>query len=204
MPMLTPTPAVLPKATDTAAATMVAWMEELLVARTVTSPTGLAAVPTVLFSMLALLRVRMTFVDSAPPPLTATPAVPPPMPADTATAAATALMRELSAAVTLTSPYTVGPLPGVKEVSMLDTSSTVDVMRLSMRLCASASPMATETALPPASATETAAAPASAKTLEVSLAATCTLPALTFLLAPLPAPLPSITAFRSTAMLFSV
>ena len=65
-----PTPTAIPTAPITAS------ISELLRDRTLTLPTRFARLPISLLAMKAFVFVRITLVDSAPPPLTATPALP--------------------------------------------------------------------------------------------------------------------------------
>src|SRR5436309_14974828 len=83
MPIATPTP-VLPTAIDAATAPTIALIVEVLSAPTSTLATFFAAVPTVLPSIDAVVRERITFVDSDAPPATPTLV---PMPSATAGAA---------------------------------------------------------------------------------------------------------------------
>ena len=72
MPIATPTPTLFPNAAETATAPTVASIFEVLSALISTAPTAAPTTPSELFSTKAFVFVRMMFVDSAPPPLTAT------------------------------------------------------------------------------------------------------------------------------------
>src|SRR5829696_8182341 len=165
-PIATATAVPVPIATEPATPRTVAVIAELLDASIVTLPTGSAAVPTVLDSIHAWAVELATFVDSEPPPLAAMPVLP------TAIARATAsdvtLIVWSSVAWTRTSP---------PPVETLGTLAMLAQTALSIRLCASASPMATDTpvALPLPEMLADAAS-ASASMLETSLAVTLTSP----------------------------
>src|SRR5215218_9573935 len=165
-PIATATAVPVPIATEPATPRTVAVIAELLDASIVTLPTGSAAVPTVLDSIHAWAVELATFVDSEPPPLAAMPVLP------TAIARATAsdvtLIVWSSVARTRTSP---------PPVETLGTLAMLAQTALSIRLCASASPMATDTpvALPLPEMLADAAG-ASASMLETSLAVTLTSP----------------------------
>ena len=156
-PTATPAPAV-PKPTPAAAANAPtkAVMAGELMASTVTAPTGAAALPIRLSATVASVRDSTTLVDSAPPPLTATPVLP--AATDTATATAEAEIVPSSAPRTVTSPPSI----------ML--SATEAVTSLSMVLWASERPIATPTAVPLPGATVNAP-PAVTATIRPALVA---------------------------------
>src|SRR3954447_4297923 len=91
-PRATPAPVVPLKLIAAATAAMKASMIELPVTVIETAPTLLSVVPTELSSIEALALERMTFVDSEPPPETATDGEPIAMEAETATATDSALI----------------------------------------------------------------------------------------------------------------
>ena len=149
-PTEAPIPAVPPTPTAALAATTVASMVEslnasisTLPALTTTLPTGTTAAspPS---SMKALVRLRMTFFATAPAPLTAIPAMPPPPMASDA-AAVVASIRETVLASITTSPTVVRTVSSARRMK----ASTL----LPMWFSASATPTENATpALPPKAA----------------------------------------------------
>ncbi len=107
MPTETPTPVVEPKLTAAETAPTKAEMVDSSVASTSRLPIGSSAVPSALLRTNAFVRVRMTLLAIAPPPLTATPVPPSETPAAIAAATVTASMVAVSVAVTVTSPPVV-------------------------------------------------------------------------------------------------
>ena len=184
-PIDAPMPAVLPAATATVAAMTLASMLPVMTVVRLTPP------PLVrwLFWAKAFAFDRTIFVDSAPAPLTAMPAVEP-RPTANAAAAETALMFAPDVVWTA-----MPPDPATRSSTLMIEAST----RLSIRFCASATPIDSATALEPPAATATAAAPANASMSEVSLALSATP------LAWMPAAASLLTdALTPVAILFSV
>ena len=167
MPMATAMPAVLPTPMAAATAAMVALMVPTLLASRSTAPTPTVSLPSVLRSMEALARDSTTLVDSAPPPATAMPVLPPPSAIDTAAATARASMvaTSLARTVTLAPP-----------VLTLGTSAMRATISLATELCASDRPIDTATAELSVSAAVTAAASACTLTVEMSSAVTTSSP----------------------------
>src|SRR5215210_4497635 len=136
IPIATPTP-VLPMATETAIAPTTALMLEVLSASTSTLPAGGTAASISLFSIDAIVWVRITFVDSEAPP--ATPTLVPPPEIAIATAAATVATSIVAPSWALTRMP-----PCETTLGRLTRLAKTD---FSMRLCASARPMDTDTAV---------------------------------------------------------
>ena len=152
---------------------------------TLTSPALFSKLPVA----KALALDRMMLVDSAPAPATAMPAVEP-RPTASEAAADTAWM---SASTVLLRAMPPGP------ASRLSTLTIEASTSLSIRLCASATPIEMATALDPPAAMATAAAPAKALMSDVSLAPSTTPEAR------MPAAVSLLTdALTSVAILFSV
>ena len=154
-------------------------------------PAAAVSVPSTVTSLSAtnaFTVARMTFSDQAPAPLTAMPAPPKPIPTAIEAAAETALIDASSDAPSAT-------LPDRSSVTLEMDASIV----FSIRLRASATPIETAAAVPPAIASATAAAPAVASIVDVS-AASSEIPAG----ATVPPPVPSIEAQISVAIRFSV
>src|SRR4051794_4790501 len=183
-PMATPTPVELPMPTATEAATTVAVIAPVMPATTLMLP----VVVRELLPTNAFVLVRIRFVDSAPAPLTATPAPPNAPPTAIDAAAETALIEAVSVALSAMFPDIDSVTPVIEAWTTLSTV-----------LCASATPIETATAFDPATETATDAAPATASIVDVSLALSEMLPGLS---PPLPAPL--IDALTSVEILFSV
>ena len=169
-----PMPAVPPTPTAALAATTVASMTESpRASRSTLPPLTMTLCP----PMSACVRVRITLRATAPAPLTAMPAVPPPPMASEA-AAVTASMRATVRASTTTSPVVV------TLASVIDASTS-----LPMWFSAIATPTDTATAAVPPKAAAIDAAPAIASIDEVSDA--CRLR----LRAPMPANAPALSAW---------
>ena len=184
-PIETPTPAVLPAATATEAAMTLASMAPVMSVTKLTLP----ALCSWLSVANALALDRMMLVDSAPAPATAMPAV---EPRPTASEAA-AEMAWMSASTVLFRAMPPGPAARSSTLTIEASTS------LSIRLCASATPIEIATALDPPAAMATAAAPAKALMSDVSLALSATPDA--WMPAALSLPTDALT---SVAILFSV
>ncbi len=184
-PIDTPTPAVLPAATATEAATTLALMLPVTAEVRLTP----AVLVNWLFWANAFTVDRMTLVDSAPAPATAMPAV---EPRPTASEAATETASIVAPAV---ARNVMPPAPATSSSTLMIDASTA----LSIRLCASATPIDSAKALEPPAATAMEAAPANASISDVSAALSDTplawMPAALSLL---------IDALISVAILFSV
>ena len=155
-PIATAAPVDEPNETEPATPSTVAVMSESLDARIETAPTGTSLAvpassrPTVLLRIDACAFERITFVDSEPPPLAATPVPPPATATETATASDLTMIVSPSVACTMTAPPCVfTPATAFRYAS---TS-------LSIVLCASERPIGDrDAALPPARLAATAPA----------------------------------------------
>ena len=186
--------ATVPPETAAEAPATIARIDEWSVAVSTRSPRSPAlVVVTLLPCTKALTRVRMTFVDSAPAPLTATAATPAPAAAsDAATASA-------SIAAVLVARSVTAPVRAVRpDVTPLTNAATSS----SISLRASETPIDTDTPATPANAAASEAPSASALIFDASVAVSVTRAATTPWIANVGSPSPEIDAVTSLMIVF--
>ena len=152
-----PTPVLPPIARAKEADTITALISDLLTASISTFPTGLTIVPRLLSSIKAFVLVRITFVASAPAPLTPTAVLP-------AKAAAIEAAAETALIVSVLSARRV-IFPPVTSASLIKLSTLLLIV-----LWARDTPIETETPVPNPKEAATEAAPAIAEIVDISVA----------------------------------